>query len=596
MSLTAAPVPDHHQEVNPPENAAARVPRGESTAPCQSALIGALSKTTAVPGEINRSFFSPAQAHVEEPAQPASDATNTPSPNAKEASCGMVPRAQPGRTSKGGWSPQTASRSVSTGRCPKAAPRRAIPRGTVALAAENQTMAPNLALVGTRRNACSPYDRDAWATELSRHGLQSRYPLLVEGLEKGFHLGIPTILRTYTPPNHHSIHPLPEVYNAIVQKEFAAGRYFGPFTRAQVEAKIGPFQSSPLSLVPKTSKPGQYRAVHDFSHPHHPSSIPPAINSGIDSDAFPCTWGTFSTIILLIARLPLGSQASVRDVAEAYRTIPAAPSQWPGLVIRLQATDQFAINTCNNFGLTSAGGVYGMVADAGADIFRGLGMGPVAKWVDDHIFFRIPRATLPEYNKCRSIWRDEIQAAGGRRQSGSRVWYGGKDLPSGSPEEFDENCSTPLLDLTRSPSGPIEDRGFHYTASHIDEVSTRLGIRWEPSKTIPFATEVPYLGFRWDLHARRVYLPEEKRAKYLAAITTWEAVRAHNLLETQRLKGVAGPDSRTGGGGGGGPPEAPKINLDLPNSGIPNQEVIHPRDSALANPPNLPRNLAQNGL
>ena len=90
---------------------------------------------------------------------------------------------------------------------------------------------------------------------------------------------------------------------------------------------------------------------------------------------------------LLIARLPPGSQASIRDVAEAYRTIPVKPAQWPGLVIRLQAEDQFAVNTCNNFGLVSAGGVYGLLADAGADIFRGKGLGPLDKWVDDHVFF-----------------------------------------------------------------------------------------------------------------------------------------------------------------------------------------------------------------
>ena len=35
------------------------------------------------------------------------------------------------------------------------------------------------------------------------------------------------------------------------------------------------------------------------------------INSHINSDLFPCTWGTFSTVALLVARLPPGSQASV---------------------------------------------------------------------------------------------------------------------------------------------------------------------------------------------------------------------------------------------------------------------------------------------
>ena len=181
--------------------------------------------------------------------------------------------------------------------------------------------------------------------------------------------------------------------------------------------------------------PGVYRAVHNFSHPHIPSPDATSINSQIECNDFPCTWGTFSTVALLIARLPPGSQASVHDVAEAYRTIPVRPEQWPRLVIRLQANDQFAVNVCNNFSLTSAGGVYGTLADAGADIFRGQGMGPLAKWVDDHIFFRILRTHLPSYNAQHTVWRQEIQANGGRRQEGSRLWYGGKALPSGLAEE-----------------------------------------------------------------------------------------------------------------------------------------------------------------
>lgn len=35
-----------------------------------------------------------------------------------------------------------------------------------------------------------------------------------------------------------------------------------------------------------------------------------------------------------------------------------------------------------------------MLADAGADLFQGHGMGPLAKWVDNHIFFQVPRTHL----------------------------------------------------------------------------------------------------------------------------------------------------------------------------------------------------------
>jgi hypothetical protein len=341
--------------------------------------------------ETTQSFFALAQARVGEPAQSALAATIIPSPAATASSFGTALLVQPGRTSRGGWSQPTASLSASIGKSQRVVPPQATPIGTGALGVGKATMELRVALESRRREALSPYHPQAWALELPAHGLQDRYPSLVDGLANGFDLGVPHIHSTFTPPNHQSTNSLVDVYNSIVDNEFAARRYIGPFTRIQLEACIGPFQTSPTSLVPKTSKPGKFRAVHDFSHPHSPTPNATSINSQIDSDEFPCTWGTFSTVALIIARLPPGSQASVRDVAEAYRTIPASPSQWPGLVIRLRGEDQFAVNTCNNFGLSSAGGVYGMVADAGADIFRGCGIGPLAKWVDDHIFFRVPR-------------------------------------------------------------------------------------------------------------------------------------------------------------------------------------------------------------
>jgi len=49
-----------------------------------------------------------------------------------------------------------------------------------------------------------------------------------------------------------------------------------------------------------------------------------------------------------------------------------------------------------------------------------------------------------------------------------------------------------------------------YADADIDTQSERLGIRWEAFKTVPFGTEVPYLGLLWDLNARSVCLLERK--------------------------------------------------------------------------------------
>jgi hypothetical protein len=399
-------------------------------------------------------------------------------------------------------------------------------------------MAPNNVLKHRRTEPLTPYKPSAWRSQLDRHGLLEKYPNLHHSLTHGFNLGIPSISKTYVPANNPSINKLPAEYEEIVEKEFQKGRYIGPFSRKELEAIIGPFQSSPLSLVPKPGKPGKYRAVHDFSHPRQSSTNPiSSINSTISSHNFPCTWGTFSTICLIIFRLPPGSQASIRDVAEAYRTIPVHHDQWPGLVVRLREDDSFAANICNNFGLASAGGVHGLLADAGADLFRANGMGPISKWVDDHIFFRIRRCHLDMYNSQRRSWNQTVASNGGRIHEGSRIWYKGNTMPNGRPEEFDEDMATPLRDLAHASARPSNEALYTYADNDIDDLSEKLGIPWEVSKTIPFGSVVPYLGFSWDLNARTVAVPAEKKLKYLNAIEEWEKKPTHALAEVQRLYG-----------------------------------------------------------
>jgi hypothetical protein len=351
-----------------------------------------------LPDTTSPRFFSLAQAHVAESVQSASVTTNIPLQSATLPGYGMVLHVEPREASRNDWLQQTASHSVVTGKYQGAADLPVMQTNTDAQDVERSAMGLKDPLEWRRHEPLTPYTREAWAELLQGLGLEGRYPSIVQGLADSFDIGIPCIMHTYTPPNHHSVMSLPHVYSSIIDSEFSASCYIGPFTQSQLELALGPFQTSLLSLVPKTSKPGTYRAVHNFSHPHNPSPDATSINSHIDCDNFPCTWGTFLTITLLISCLPPGSQASICNVAEAYRTIPITPAQWPSLVVQLQAEDQFAINTCNNFGLTSAGGVYGLVADTGTDIFQGTGLRPIVKWVDDHIFFQIPWAHLPSYN------------------------------------------------------------------------------------------------------------------------------------------------------------------------------------------------------
>lgn len=359
------------------------------------------------------------------------------------------------------------------------------------------------------------------------------------GLREGFHAGIPTIIKTFTPPNRSSVNDFREPFEKVISAEFEKGRYIGPLRKSEVEELLGPFQSSPLSIIPKPGKPGKYRLIQNFSHPMSPSEGNDntiAINQHIDSDDFPCTWGTFETVCLLISRLPEGSQAAVRDVKEAYRTVPLHHSQWPGLVVALQGEDEFALDTCDCFGLSSGAGVYGRIGDTGVILLRRGGIGPLCKWVDDHIFFRIRREAVEEYNKRRRQWAAEIAENGGRQQDGGRIWYRGKQKGDERPEEFDEDCTMPVRQLSADGG---EDSEYTYGMHDIDRASDRLGIVWETEKDVGFRFEVPFTGFLWNLQTRRVSISTSKREKYSTAVLEWQTVcpNVHTLEQTQELHG-----------------------------------------------------------
>ena len=343
---------------------------------------------------------------------------------------------------------------------------------------------------------------------------------------------MPVISITQTPPNKAIITEHQNHFDQIVTLKLLKLRYIGPFSHQMTESLIGPFQSSPFSIIPKPVKPGQFRLIQNFSFPHNITPIHPnpSINSFLNLDDFPTTWGTFSVISLLIHQLPPHSQLATRDVAEAYRTIPLHSSQWPSTVVRI-GEDHFCVDTVASFGFSPSVGIYSHVADAGADLLRFKGIGPLAKWVDDHLFFRIRREFLEVYNRQRRSRYVELSANGQLRQGG-RLWFGGSTFPDGTLDEHVEDCHFPCLDL--SPRS-LEDSHYSYNFDDIDKVLSVLGIPWERSKDLPFASSTTYIGFKWDLEDISVSLSPEKRLKYADAIRDWLLCPKHDLLDVQKL-------------------------------------------------------------
>jgi len=237
---------------------------------------------------------------------------------------------------------------------------------------------------------------------------------------------------------------------------------------------------------------------------------------------------------LCITQLPPGSQAATRDESEAYRTIPLHLSQWNGTVVRI-GDDAFNLDTCLAFRLTPSAGVYSICADATNDILRAEGIRPIIKWVDDRVFFCIPKSTLIDFNANRSQLHMSIIQNGARHHDGGWYWYHVGYLPDGHVIECNKDMSFPIKDLSDMSPRSAYEAQFAYSMGDIDRVAAQLGIPWELSKDVPFGTIIRYIGLEWDITCRTVALLDDKREKYKSAIAEWRAQHTHTLLEVQGL-------------------------------------------------------------
>jgi len=184
--------------------------------------------------------------------------------------------------------------------------------GTDALAVAMGTMELNPAgLHNPEFRISTPYQPDKWHDLLQIHSLLDKYAHIPSSLQYGFNAGIKYIAHMFIPHNDKLIAMHQSFFQQIIDCEFSTTRYEGPFSQQQVEDCIGPFQTSPLSIIPKLHKPGKFQIVQNFSSPYTGAPGTRSINADITSSHFPCTWGTFETICSTIHHLPKGSQAAV---------------------------------------------------------------------------------------------------------------------------------------------------------------------------------------------------------------------------------------------------------------------------------------------
>ena len=105
----------------------------------------------------------------------------------------------------------------------------------------------------------------------------------------------------------------------------------------------------------------------------------------------------------------------------------------------------------------------------------------------------------------------------------------------GLREEFNEDCSIPIEDLSNRSHRSKEDIPFTYNIADIDTISNVLGILWEVSKDQPFASATTYIGFIWDIAQHTVAISPAKSEKYIGTINDWLKRGKHTLKNMQEI-------------------------------------------------------------
>lgn len=157
-----------------------------------------------------------------------------------------------------------------------------------------------------------------------------------------------------------------------------------------------------------------------------------------------------------------GTVAAVLDVEAAFRTIPIHPSNWKYNIIRDDA-DNFYIDKCLPFGVTTAVGIHGETVDAFMRIVEWHGIDATFKWVDDLTFWQVS------------------------------LKHGGSTMANDTLE-----LRVPL--------------------SAILHLAEQIGLPLHKTKRQDFAHCLRYVGFDWDIIGKSVSIPLSKAMKYTAKI------------------------------------------------------------------------------
>jgi hypothetical protein len=330
------------------------------------------------------------------------------------------------------------------------------------------------------RWASSPLRLERWRDYLGRLGLTAEFLDVLDGIEHGFSLNASlSIEKTTVYPNHRSALDHPEVIDKIIEKELAAGRYHGPYSREELEEALGrPFVSHPLGLVTKSN--GGFRLVEDLSFPRNGPH--PSVNEMTDITDVPVEWGGMLEAIGLVVTAEEGAQGAVFDWGEAFRNIAVKERDHWMYVIgwrELEGEKEkeiFLRDGASKFGHSRSTGNFDRVNAAFIRILMIELILAILRWVDDLLM---------------------------RRQL----------IKNSNPPAYNCDINDILL------------------------IADDLGISLPTNKISDFSFQSKYIGFIWHWDTKEVFVPEPKRVVVLASVTKFRDGSSISLEDLRSLCG-----------------------------------------------------------
>lgn len=325
----------------------------------------------------------------------------------------------------------------------------------------------------------TPLVSENWRFLLAKHGILDEFMDVIIGIEEGFTLNsMLSIFESCVYRNHASALQNRHAVNKTIQKEVTAGRYYGPYSKANLESLLGrPFVSHPIGVVPKANGV-DFRVVEDLSWPRN-SSVK-SVNALTDFSDVPVDWGGMAEMMDFVITAKEGAQGATLDWGEAFRQIPIRRDElWMGIVqwnVDGDGPDEFYVDGCTKFGHSRSNGNFGMVNKAFVTLVAREGLGNIIYWVDDLCSRREPTNDHPPWT-------------------------------------------------------------YNIKTDDIVDVANFLGIPLPKSKIRDYDFKTRYLGFDWHWDRKEVEVPPEKKAKARVKIASLTNNRSISFKDLSSLCG-----------------------------------------------------------